>query len=207
MVLAAETADEPQFFSIQLRDTTHEARREGLEKAKVAIRDRIEQGQPLKGTLDEVVLLIESQLDWALGVVMRVRAGVLELAAGDRVPPLLAGTLRSVAVDPSGAPCSRAAARNEPVVLTDVSASPAPARLPGLSAARSARVVLVARLGSERLRRRNGRRTAHAAGAVASVRAGRHGQLPRSSLPRPWRPRALPRPSCPSTAPRSRCDE
>jgi GAF domain-containing protein len=60
---------------------------------------------------------------------------VLELAAGDRVPPLLAGTLRSVAVDPSGAPCSRAAARNEPVVLTDVSASPAPARLPGLSAA------------------------------------------------------------------------
>ena len=135
MVLAAETADEPQFFSIQLRDTTHEARREGLEKAKVAIRDRIEQGQPLKGTLDEVVLLIEGQLDWALGVVMRVRAGVLELAAGDRVPPLLAGTLRSVAVDPSGAPCSRAAARNEPVVLTDVSASPAPARLPGLSAA------------------------------------------------------------------------
>jgi GAF domain-containing protein len=64
-----------------------------------------------------------------------VRAGVLELAAGDRVPPLLAGTLRSVAVDPSGAPCSRAAARNEPVVLADVSASPAPARLPGLSAA------------------------------------------------------------------------
>ncbi len=104
-------------------------------RRRCAIRDRIEQGQPLKGTLDEVVLLIESQLDWALGVVMRVRAGVLELAAGDRVPPLLAGTLRSVAVDPSGAPCSCAAARNEPVVLTDVSASPAPARLPGLSAA------------------------------------------------------------------------
>ena len=135
MVLVAETADEPQFFSLQLRDTTHEARREGLEKGRVAIRDRIDQGQPLKGTLEEVCRLVESQLDWALGVVMRVRAGVLELAAGDRVPPLLAGTLRSVPVDPSGAPCSRAAARNEPVVLADVSASPAPARLPGLAAA------------------------------------------------------------------------
>ncbi len=135
MVLVAEAADEPQFFSLQLRDTTHEARREGLEKARVAIRDRIDEGQPLKGTLEEVCRLIEAQLDWSLGVVMRVRAGVLELAAGDRVPQLLAGTLRSVAIDPSGAPCSRAAARNEPVVLADVSASPAPARLPGLSAA------------------------------------------------------------------------
>jgi PAS domain S-box-containing protein len=135
MVLVAETADEPRFFSVQLRDTTDEARREGLEKARVAIRDRIDQRQPLNGTLEEVCRLVESQLDWALGVVMRVRAGVLELAAGDRVPPLLAGTLRSVAVDSSGAPCSRAAARNEPVVLADVSASPAPARLPGLSAA------------------------------------------------------------------------
>ncbi len=73
MVLVAETADEPQFFSLQLRDTTHEARREGLEKGRVAIRDRIDQGQPLKGTLEEVCRLVESQLDWALGVVMRVR--------------------------------------------------------------------------------------------------------------------------------------
>ncbi|HTN81410.1 MAG TPA: PAS domain S-box protein, partial [Acidimicrobiales bacterium] len=98
MVLVSETADEPQFFSLQLRDTTHEARREGLATARIAIRDRIDQGQPLQGTLDEVCRLVESQLDWALGAVMRVRAGVLELASGDRVPPLLAGTLRSVPV-------------------------------------------------------------------------------------------------------------
>ncbi len=135
MVLVAEQIDEPPFFSLQIRDTTHEARREGLANAKVAIRDRIDQGQPLAGTLEEVCRMIESQLDWSIGVVMRVRAGVLEIAAGDRVPPVLAGTLRAVAIDPSGAPCSRAAARNEPVVLPDVSASPAPARLPGVSAA------------------------------------------------------------------------
>ena len=102
-----------------------------------------------------MVLLVERQLDWALGVVMRVRAGVLELAAGERVPPLLAGALRSVAVDPSGAPCSRAAARNEPVVLADVSASPAPGSSPRSLRGGRPRVVLVARLGSERVRRRN----------------------------------------------------
>jgi PAS domain S-box-containing protein len=133
-VLVSETADEPQFFSLQLRDTTSEARREGLDIARVAIRDRIDQGQPLQGTLEEICRMVESQLDWALAAVMRVRAGMIELAAGDRLPPLLESALRSVAVDPSGVPCARAAARNEPVVLADVSASPAPGRLPGLSA-------------------------------------------------------------------------
>ncbi len=134
MVLVSETADEPQFFSLQLRDTTSEARREGLETARLAIRDRIDQGQPVQGTLDEICRMVESQLDWALGAVMRVRAGGLELAAGERLPPLLESALRSVAMDPSGVPCARAAARNEPVVLADVSASQAPGRLPGLSA-------------------------------------------------------------------------
>ena len=175
MVLAAETADEPQFFSLQLRDTTHEARREGLEKGHVAIRDRIDQAQPLKGTLEEVCRLVESQLDWALGVVMRVRAGVLELAAGDRVPPLLAGTLRSVPVDPSGAPCSRAAARNEPVVLADVervARASAPARPRG---GRSAGVELVARRRRRWLRRRDGRRAAHPPTPAAPERGGGDG--------------------------------
>jgi hypothetical protein len=134
MVLVSETADEPPFFSLQLRDTTSEARREGLETMRVAVRDRIDQGQPLQGTLDEICRMVEAQLDWALGAVMRVRAGMVELAAGERLPPLLESALRSVAVDSSGVPCARAAARNEPVVLADVSASPAPGRLPGLSA-------------------------------------------------------------------------
>ena len=111
MVLVSETADEPQFFSLQLRDTTSEARREGLDIARVAIRDRIDQGQPVQGTLDEICRMVESQLDWALGAVMRVRAGMLELTSGERLPPLLESALRSVEIDPSGVPCARAAAR------------------------------------------------------------------------------------------------
>ena len=111
MVLVSETADEPQFFSLQLRDTTSEARREGLETARLAIRDRIDQGQPVQGTLDEICRMVESQLDWALGAVMRVRAGGLELAAGERLPPLLESALRSVAMDPSGVPCARGRAK------------------------------------------------------------------------------------------------
>ena len=157
MVFAAETADEPQFFSIQLRDTTHEARREGLEKAKVAIRDRIEQGQPLKGTLDEVVL-------------PRSRASSTGPSASSCASgPACSSSRPATECHPCSParsdPCRRSVGRAVLACRGAQRTRGAHRRrarrrrrrgLPGLSGGRSAGVVLVARLGSERLRRRNG---------------------------------------------------
>ena len=115
-----------RLMHIRLADVTLRKRAEALREGQNKLLEMVAGGAPLQATLDQLMLLIESQSDGVLCSVMLLRPDgrTMTPASGPSLPPAYLRSLDGVAIGPGVGSCGTAMYRKETVIVSDIEADP-----------------------------------------------------------------------------------
>jgi PAS domain S-box-containing protein len=115
-----------RLMHIRLVDVTLRKRAEALREGQNKLLELVAGGAPLQATLDQLMLLIESQSDGVLCSVMLLKADGRSMtpAAGPSLPQDYLRKLDGVAIGPGVGSCGTAMFRKEMVIVSDINIDP-----------------------------------------------------------------------------------
>lgn len=120
--------DQPgrRLMHIRLADVTQRKRGEALREGQNKLLEMVAGGAPLQSTLDQLMLLIESQTDGVLCSVMLLQADGRSMmtASGPSLPSAYLRTLDGVAIGPGVGSCGTSMFRKETVIVSDIQVDP-----------------------------------------------------------------------------------
>ncbi|HJU99326.1 MAG TPA: ATP-binding protein [Burkholderiaceae bacterium] len=115
-----------RLMHIRLVDVTARKRAEALREGQNKLLEMVAGGAPLQATLDQLMLLIESQADGVLCSVMLLQADgrTMTPASGPSLPADYLRKLDGVAIGPGVGSCGTAMFRKETVIVSDIEVDP-----------------------------------------------------------------------------------
>ncbi|WP_426211042.1 ATP-binding protein [Massilia sp. TWP1-3-3] len=115
-----------RLMHVRLIDVTRRNQAEKLRKGQGQVLEMVARGAPLTATLDQLMLLIESQSDGVICSVMLLDDDGIKLRPGaaPSLPASYMALLDGVAIGPDVGSCGSAMFRKEAVIVSDISTDP-----------------------------------------------------------------------------------
>ncbi|WP_426102339.1 ATP-binding protein [Massilia sp. TSP1-1-2] len=115
-----------RLMHVRLIDVTRRNQAEKLRKGQGQVLEMVARGAPLTATLDQLMLLIESQSDGVICSVMLLDDDGIKLRPGaaPTLPASYMALLDGVAIGPDVGSCGSAMFRKEAVIVSDISTDP-----------------------------------------------------------------------------------
>ena len=124
--LLALHTPERRLLQASIIDISLRQRAEALRNGQSALLEMVARGDPLRATLDKLMLLIEMQTDGVYCSVMLLAEDGLHIrtGSGPSLPPDYLQALEGLAIGPAAGSCGTALYLKQPVIVTDIEHDP-----------------------------------------------------------------------------------